>query len=377
MNIKLVKIHRTQGKAGLLAAMAVAAFTAVSCQDNEKTESPTVWLTPSLSVMNTMAADTRAIATGSGDAQYQTLEKDGTVVKAFAIFKSGNGGSDNVNATFRYSGTDGKWNGRMGLKPGNKQTYDVFAYSGDGTPGMASGDAMEITRIPIVTAGDPLISVASCAKNTKKFTLDFSEYLTRGRFTTDDIELPDTEKGESFDDWKIGFAMEHLYAGVVLNFSVPASDKIERVFKLKKVELTSDTPAYIDATVTFGGAGGIVVNFHNAQNAAAGYGCHATVFTDEAGEQLTDTPTEITASFLPGSVLGVEVKGIHMTSTYDVYDRAGKLVRENCTATNNINFGSTTPRGARRTYNVSIIPTYLYQMSDYDPSSPAAVFSIN
>ena len=375
--MKFVKIHSTHSKAGLLAAMAVAAFTAVSCQDAEKTESPTVWLTPSLSVMNTRAAETRSIPIGSGDASYfQALEVDGTAVKAFALYKTGNGGSDDVTATFRYSKTDGKWNGRIGLKAGNDQTYDVFAYSGEGTAAMASGDAMEITRIPIVTAGDPLISVASCAKNTKYCTDDFSEYLTPGSFATDEIEWPDAAKDEEFDDWKVGFAMEHLYAGVVFNFSVPASDKIERVFKLKEVTLTSATPAYIDATVTFV-TSGIDVNFHNAQNAVTGFGCSATVFTSEEGLELTGNPTEITASFLPGSVLGVEVKGVRMTSTYDVYDRAGELVRENCTATNNINFGNTTPRGARRTYNVSIIPTYLYQMSDNDPSSPAAVFSIN
>lgn len=372
MKISLLKIHRTHANARLLAAMAIAAFTAVSCQDNGKTESPAVWLTPSLSFMNTRTADTRAgITIGSGDAQFQEITKEGTTLKAFAFWKSGNGEKDPVRASFTYS--DNKWNGKLGLMPGNGQTYDVYAYSGDGRPGMESGDApMTITGIPIVTAGDPLISVASSAK---KKCSDFTPWLTPGNFTTDVIELPETESGESFDDWKISFAMEHLYAGVVLNFSVPESDKIERVFKLKSVELESNTREYIDATVTFGESGIESVVFDNASGSN---GCRATVFTDDEGLELTGIPTEITASFLPGSVMStVDLTGVKMNCTYDVYDRAGQKVRSDCKASNNINFGGTTPRGERRTYNISIIPTYLYQMSDNDPSSPAAVFSIN
>jgi len=73
------------------------------------------------------------------------------------------------------------------------------------------------------------------------------------------------------------------------------------------------------------------------------------------------------------------VTKIKLISTYDVYDKKGNLIRENCTATNTIDIanlfsGQTeTLRGRRYTINLTINPTYLYMLSEPDLNDPTVV----
>jgi hypothetical protein len=57
-----------------------------------------------------------------------------------------------------------------------------------------------------------------------------------------------------------------------------------------------------------------------------------------------------------------------LTVKYNVYDKSGRLVRENATATNaNILKKVTNPeKGNNYKITVNVIPSYLYQLSDDD-----------
>lgn len=362
MDIKHIIGHITQGSARLLAVMAVTAFIVVSCQDSDQIESTSVWLTPSFVALNNSSKVQTRVTVGDGDGNYKALTKDGISVQAFAIYKSGSADNGDVNATFTYSESQSKWNGKIRLMASN--VYDAYAYSGAGSAQMLNNTTMKITGIPIVTETDPIVSNASCAKENEA---DYSGYLTPGSFTTDQIGTPGPGH-----DWKISFAMEHLYAGVRFNFQVAHSDKVERTFVLKEAKLIYPSKSTVDATVTFGAGGITNVVFDNKQ----GTGCQANIFSGE--KVLNESPQPIEASFLPNDVDKVQLK-----CTYDVKDRKGDVVRGGCTATNNIKFskdpnaqgGDYSVRGTQRTYNLTINPTYLYQMSDGDIDSPAFTVS--
>ena len=71
------------------------------------------------------------------------------------------------------------------------------------------------------------------------------------------------------------------------------------------------------------------------------------------------------------SVPGVQ-NSVVMTVTYDVYDKAGTLVRENQTVTNSsikLIGAGILERAKEYTLNVNIVPTYLYSLSDTDKES--------
>ena len=72
------------------------------------------------------------------------------------------------------------------------------------------------------------------------------------------------------------------------------------------------------------------------------------------------------------------VTKLELTSTYDVYDRKGNLVRENSKATNTIPLDifsgqSEFYRGSRYTITLTVNPTYLYVLSEDELDSPTLV----
>jgi hypothetical protein len=60
-----------------------------------------------------------------------------------------------------------------------------------------------------------------------------------------------------------------------------------------------------------------------------------------------------------------------MRVTYDVYDTANALTRENAVAENQIKrlTGQTINAGTNYKLNIQIVPTYLYSLSDNDEES--------
>ena len=61
--------------------------------------------------------------------------------------------------------------------------------------------------------------------------------------------------------------------------------------------------------------------------------------------------------------------------TYDVYDTQGNLVRADCSAENKIAISQTFTQGTSYTIPLTIEPTFLYQLSDWDLDNPTIVVS--
>ena len=83
-----------------------------------------------------------------------------------------------------------------------------------------------------------------------------------------------------------------------------------------------------------------------------------------------ETPQEFLGCFVPG-----KCKKFQLYSKYDVYDRKGNLIRQNCEAVNTIDasgfYGiNDLKAGDIYTIDLKIQPTYLYVLSDPDLDNP-------
>ncbi len=164
----------------------------------------------------------------------------------------------------------------------------------------------------------------------------------------------------------INVLMDHLYAAVSFNFSVNENFNNLRKIKLKKMELqATNTKGTATVTLTPNTTGASPVTDVSYTTTTSGTEkAIATFFESEAGVQL---PTaDIKNSFCYYAPTLSNDGNLTLLSTYDVYDRTGtKLIRKDCTATNKVP-NLYTSRGERVTVNLTVNPTYLYQLSDAD-----------
>jgi len=161
----------------------------------------------------------------------------------------------------------------------------------------------------------------------------------------------------------INVLMDHLFAAVSFNFSVNENFNNLRKIKLKKLELQA-TKAKATATVTLTpnttGASPVT----SVSHVTSGTKATATFFESEAGEQLPTSDIKNSLCYFAPTLSNGG--NLTLLSTYDVYDRTGtKLIRKGCTATNKV------PNlyiswGERVTVNLTVNPTYIYQLSDAD-----------
>ena len=99
-------------------------------------------------------------------------------------------------------------------------------------------------------------------------------------------------------------------------------------------------------------------------------------WSDPAGTALTTDFQPFIGHFMPTGITK-----LILTSTYDVYDRKGNLIRLNCKATNTmvlkdmLTDQTVTERGKRYTINMTIQPTYLYMLSEPDLDNPTVIIN--
>ena len=163
---------------------------------------------------------------------------------------------------------------------------------------------------------------------------------------------------------------DHIFSAVTLAFKVGADYSKLRKIKLRQVILKN---ALKEVNVTIPLTMGSVPNpigTITMSDVAATDSAKATLFNSSEGKELkTDTSVDITGYFAPGKTLGLTIESI-----YDVYDTAGNLIREDCHAENKLStILSGLTRGNKKTISMTVIPTYLYVLSDSDADIPMVV----
>ena len=194
---------------------------------------------------------------------------------------------------------------------------------------------------------------------------DFRFYLNTGK--TEDKINPNY----------LFFLFDHLYSA--LNISMKVDEKYDelRHIKLKELKLRTVTsgsvsPYKSDVIITLTandtGTNPITnISYSNVVDSPT----DGVIYSNSTGFPLTTTYSLFLGHFMPNGV-----STLILTSTYDVYDTKGNLVRQGCKATNTLLISKLfdgqeeSNRGWKYTVRLVINPTYLYVMSDPDLDNP-------
>jgi hypothetical protein len=235
------------------------------------------------------------------------------------------------------------------------KTYTVYGYMPKIT-GMSSslssvtpdGATLTINGIKPVTTDD--ICIITGVKET-------DEGLKEGQFSWN---TPTTGNQTFY----INILMDHLYAAAQFRLKIDAEYAALRTIKLKTMTLRTDYGSVIATiTLTHNTTGASPIS--NVNFAASGSSDAVLVFNSDTGTALDkDTPVDINTCFAP-----TLSNNLTMVTTYDVYDRKGNLIRQNCKATNKLpNLDAT--RGQKVQVKMTVNPTYLYVLSEPDLDNP-------
>ena len=166
------------------------------------------------------------------------------------------------------------------------------------------------------------------------------------------------------DTYYINILMDHLYAAALFRLKIDAEYASLRTIKLKTMTLRTDCESVIATiSLTHNDTGASPIS--GVVFAPSGSSKDFLVFNSDAGTALDkDTPVDINTCFAP-----TLSNNLTIVTTYDVYDRKGNLIRQNCTATNKLpNLDAT--RGQKVQVNMTVNPTYLYVLSEPDLDNP-------
>ena len=247
-----------------------------------------------------------------------------------------------------------KWHAYFDVTPG--KTYTVYGYmpkTGDMSSSLAKSTADEATltinNLKPVTTDD--ICIITGVKKT-------DEGLKEGQFSW---EWP-ISTGE--DNYKIHLLMDHLYAAAQFRLRIDGEYALLRTIKLKTMTLSTIRESVTAAvTLTHNTTGASPIS--DVTYTASGSNDAVVIYNSDEGTALDKTtPLAINVCLAP--TLSADLT---LVSTYDVYDSKGKLIRQNCSATNKLpNLGAV--RGQRVQVNMLVNPTYLYVLSDPDLDNP-------
>lgn len=231
-----------------------------------------------------------------------------------------------------------------------------------GKTSYADGVEMTVNNLKPLTVSDPCVIVG------------VKDYGTATSIADVDVKLGAFTYSFSADNTydRICMLLDHLFASVRFNIAVDEGYAALRTIKLKTMTLsTSSASVKATVTLTSNTTGANPVDQVSYTTAGAGT-ASATFFESNTGIAVTAANAEAIKQYYCCFAPSLS-NALTLTSTYDVYDKTGtKKIRANCTASNKLP-SITASRGERVTYDLTIKPTYLYQLSDPDLDNPTVV----
>lgn len=275
---------------------------------------------------------------------------------------------------------NGTWTAQLNI---TNATYYIFGFmpsematgisivKKDGS--FANGATMTINNLNVLTPADVCVVVG--VKRAEQATPIEDSGIQLGQF-----EYQGSEQNNF-----LYLLLKHIYAGLHFKIHIDSEYAKLRTIRVKKVTLTTANEIHDKINLTVN----LTANNTNTDPctgniiyADAGTAAHATttLYDDAEGFEVPiQSPESFLGCFAPG-----KCSEFNLTSTYDVYDRKGNLIRQNQTATNHIsaealgiaNDINTLLAGEIYTIDLKLQPTYLYVLSDPDLDNPTFVPSI-
>lgn len=342
--------------------LALLVLCLASCQSDE-IESGRCNIVPEFVQQHGTVITTRALL--NGYTEYTPASNN--VIYAYAQeFETG---TELVQGDFSYNASSNRWNSTLDLE--NLHKYYLYAYQPAGistkdntTFSAADGGGHKLTAtVNTITTGDPTISVAVARKY-----YETSDYNNPTPVPGDFVFGPISNNSANPD--KVILAMNHLYAQASLNFKID-----DTYSQLRKIVITG-----IKARTTLGQAS-MDVKF--SANPAPAWGTltasNLEVEIPIQGDSIileTDFKANPVAAFCYMPVAATSLP-IELEVTYNVYhcnadftsnnDQGEWLIRKQQHAVNGKIMPSANPAaGTNYPINITVNPTYLYQLSDDD-----------
>ena len=258
------------------------------------------------------------------------------------------------------------WSSNISVKQGTN--YYVYGFMpANLSASIAKNDGSYENKAIITLNNLDAVSPADVCVITgvKGFDTPITDSSTTGSVDLGSFSYTGKAKGSNY----IYLLLDHLYACVDLEYTLEAFYSTLRQIKLRKVEIAATGSKKHNLTVTIDG------------NNASIYSVSDTEASSASGSAVIYDKTEAEAENIPNTLEGyLSVPGFFkpeltnqfvVTSYYDVYNRKGDLVRKGCKAENKLSLrGTTISRGQKRTVKFTIIPTYLYVLSEPDLDNP-------
>lgn len=260
-------------------------------------------------------------------------------------------------STVTYNGSS--WESSLKLDPA---TYKIYSYIPKRNGVTLRGNVITFTNVPFIMAEEILLSSGAVAETVNKNNTptDKTGSLVKNSYS---IKVESAEDTRNY----VTFMMDRVMAKVILNFKVHEKYSNIRTIKIKEVTLKPAAGDYQSVNIACTMNDGSEISYSRSPGSAVDNIVSFSITDD--GLVLDNTSAKSAGVFY--SVPGVQ-NSVVMKVTYDVYDKAGTLVRENQTVTNSsiklIGTG-TLERAKEYTLNVNIVPTYLYSLSDTDKES--------
>lgn len=247
-----------------------------------------------------------------------------------------------------------------GYAPANSGTCDVTSIS-------HSGATLKISDLTTVNAEDVciVVGVQQLESSTTEKNIPLGKFDFVG------------QSGQNY----INVLVDHIYASLQCQFKVDATYNTLRKIHVKKLELAT-TKTYPTGTME------VIL----AANETKTNPITSLTWTLDGGEprapitifEANDDVPEMVLNEAWSTPFGMGcyvpdtrvTDGMTLKTTYDIYDRKGNLIRQNCEAINQVgNKLAGHTRGQRVTLRINVAPTYLYQLSDPDLDNPT--FKVN
>ena len=278
-------------------------------------------------------------------------------------------GTTKTEGNFVYNPDANTWSSTIGVKEPTNYIYgfspsDAAAGTispiASGATDYSGGAVMTLDNLNAV-GGDDLCVVVGVKGSTAEesnVTPDFGAFGFTKQGTSNYVSL----------------LLDHLYAAIEFKIKIGSKYNELRDICLKKMELQSAktvSKAIVTLTANADGTNPITnVSYTTANepqtNMVYDYGTDANTPT---GILLSTTGKAFTSYCAPITGMGSHLK---LICTYDVYNRKGTKVRENCVAENSLAdlSGLTIERGKKSVINLTVEPTYLYQLSEDELDNP-------
>lgn len=282
--------------------------------------------------------------------------------------------------TIRY--LNGKWTGSLDIT--NEQQYYVYGFMPSeyaagaraemlsGESSFAAGANLKIDGLSTLTPADVCV-VVGVKKGTSAVPIE-DVGIQLGKFDY---------VGSATDNY-VYLLLKHIYAGLHFKAHIDEEYAKLRTIKVKKMTLTTREKIHTRINLT------VPLTANNTGADPMGTVLYEGVGTEEEKDYATiqlfpydgsgedyelpvATPQDFLSCFVPGSC-----NQFNLTTTYDVYDKKGNKIREDCEAVNQINTAAfyginALLAGEIYTVDLKVQPTYLYVLSEPDLDNPTFV----